>query len=191
MTSAVDIFVHSDQQLFLLLNGENMPWLDTIMCWVTFKYTWIPLYGILLFLTIKSEKRRSVAIIVTILAAVVLADKVTSGIMKPYFHRLRPCYEPVLNGLVHNIGGCGGMYGFASAHAATSFSLAIVWFQLTKDKIRYIGWLFAWAAFYSYSRVYVGVHYPGDIFIGALVGLMVGWICIQLYLIFLKKYYPN
>ena len=191
MTSAVDIFVHSDQQLFLLLNGENVPWLDTIMYWVTFKYTWIPLYGVLLFLTIKSEKRRSVAIIVAILAAVVLADKVTSGIMKPYFHRLRPCHEPVLNGLVHNIGGCGGMYGFASAHAATSFSLAIVWFQLTRDKIRYIGWLFAWAAFYSYSRVYVGVHYPGDIFVGALVGLIVGWICIQLYLIFLKKYYPN
>jgi len=191
MTSAIDILIHGDQDLFLWLNGKNTPWLDSIMYWITFKYTWIPMYAILLFFTIRSEKTRSIAIIVTVLAAVILADKVTSGIMKPYFSRFRPCYEPVLKGLVHNVGGCGGLYGFASAHAATSFSLAIVWFQLTKDKINNMGWLFAWAAFYSYSRVYVGVHYPGDIFVGALVGLIVGWICIKLYLIFLKKYYPN
>lgn len=111
--------------------------------------------------------------------------------MKPYFARFRPCHEPALKDLVHNVGGCGGLYGFASAHASTSFSLAIVWFQLTKDKINNMGWLFVWAAIYAYSRIYVGVHYPTDIFVGALVGLIVGWICVQLYLIFLKKYYPN
>ena len=191
MTSAIDILIHGDQDLFLFFNGKNTPLIDSIMYWVTFKYTWIPLYMVLLFFTIKTEKTRSVAIVITVLAAVILADKVTSGIMKPYFMRFRPCYEPALNGLVHNVGGCGGLYGFASAHAATSFSLAIVWFQLTKDKINNMGWLFAWATIYSYSRVYVGVHYPGDILVGALIGLIVGWICIKLYLIFLKKYYPN
>jgi undecaprenyl-diphosphatase len=191
MTSAIDIFVHGDQQLFLWLNGKNAPWLDNIMEWVTFKYTWIPMYLVLLFITIKAEKKKAAAIIVTILVAVILSDKVVSGVMKPYFGRFRPCHEPLLAGLVHNVGGCGGMFGFASAHAATSFSLAIAWFQLTKNKIAHIGWLFVWAAIYSYSRVYVGVHYPGDILVGAVVGLLVGWVCIQLYLIFLKKYYPN
>ncbi|SEJ32925.1 undecaprenyl-diphosphatase [Dyadobacter koreensis] len=191
MTTAIDIVIHGDQDLFLWLNGKHTPWIDTIMCWGTFKFTWIPMYIVLLFLTVRAEKFRSIAIIATVLAAVILADKVTSGLMKPYFMRFRPCHEPLLSGLVHNVGGCGGLYGFASAHAATSFSLAIVWFQLTKNKINNMGWLFAWAAFYSYSRVYVGVHYPGDILVGALVGLIVGWICVQLYLIFLKKYYPN
>ena len=191
MTSAVDILVHSDQDLFLFLNGENTPWLDTVMYWVTYKFTWIPLYLVLLFLTVKAEKKRAIAIIVTVLAAVILSDKIVSGFMKPYFARFRPCHEPLLEGLVHNVGGCGGSFGFASAHAATSFALAFVWFQLTKNKINNIGWLFAWAAIYSYSRVYVGVHYPGDIFVGAVVGLLTGWICVQLYLIFLKKYYPN
>ena len=191
MISAIDSIVHADQQLFLWLNGKNTPWLDSIMFWVTFKFTWIPMYLALLIITIKAEKKRAIAIVVTVLVAVILSDKVVSGIMKPYFERFRPCHEPLLAGLVHNVGGCGGLYGFASAHAATSFSLAIVWFQLTKDKINNMGWLLAWAAFYSYSRVYVGVHYPGDIFVGALVGLLTGWICIQLYLIFLKKYYPN
>ncbi|MCF2443847.1 phosphatase PAP2 family protein [Dyadobacter sp. CY345] len=191
MTSTIDIIVHGDQELFLWLNGKNTPLLDSIMYWITFKYTWIPMYAILLFLTVKAEKTRSIAIIITVLAAVILADKLTSGVMKPYFARFRPCHEPALKDLVHNVGGCGGLYGFASAHASTSFSLAIVWFQLTKDKINNMGWLFVWAAIYAYSRVYVGVHYPSDIFVGAVVGLIIGWICIQLYLIFLKKYYPN
>jgi undecaprenyl-diphosphatase len=191
MTAWIDTLVHADQQLFLWLNGKHVPWIDSMMYWITFKYTWIPMYLALLIITIRAEKKQTIAIVVTVLAAVILSDKVVSSGMKPYFARFRPCHEPLLAGLVHNVGGCGGLFGFASAHAATSFSLALVWYRLVRDKINYMGWLFAWAALYSYSRVYVGVHYPGDIFIGALAGLLVGWICIQLYLIFLKKYYPN
>lgn len=191
MTLSIDTIVHYDQSLFLWLNGKNAPWLDTIMYWVTYKFTWIPLYLALLLITIKKEQKKSIGIVVTILAAVILSDKFVSAGMKPYFARFRPCHEPALQDLVHTVGGCGGMYGFASAHAATSFALALVWFQLTKDKINNMGWLFAWAALYAYSRVYVGVHYPGDILVGALAGLLTGWICIRLYLIFLKKYYPN
>ena len=191
MTDLIDTLVHADQQLFLWFNGKHVPWMDSIMYWITFKFTWIPLYLVLLILTIKADKKRAFAIVITVLLAVILADKVVSSGMKPYFARFRPCHEPLLAGLVHNVGGCGGLFGFASAHAATSFSLALVWYRLIKDKVNHMGWLFGWAALYSYSRVYVGVHYPGDIFIGALAGLLVGWICIQLYLIFLKKYYPN
>jgi undecaprenyl-diphosphatase len=191
MTAWIDTLVYADQQLFLWLNGKHVPWIDSMMYWITFKYTWIPMYLALLIITIRAEKKQTIAIVVTVLAAVILSDKVVSSGMKPYFARFRPCHEPLLAGLVHNVGGCGGLFGFASAHAATSFSLALVWYRLVRDKINYMGWLFAWAALYSYSRVYVGVHYPGDIFIGALAGLLVGWICIQLYLIFLKKYYPN
>lgn len=191
MMTVIDSIVHADQELFLWFNGKNTPWLDSIMYWITFKFTWIPMYLALLITTIKAEKKQTIAIVVTILLAVILSDKVVSSGMKPYFARFRPCHEPLLAGLVHNVGGCGGLFGFASAHAATSFSLAIVWYQLVKNKVKHMGWLFAWAAIYSYSRVYVGVHYPGDIFIGAMVGLLVGWMCIQLYLIFLKKYYPN
>jgi undecaprenyl-diphosphatase len=191
MMTVIDSIVHADQQLFLWFNGKHVPWVDSLMFWITFKFTWIPMYLALLIITIKAEKKQTIAIVVTILLAVILSDKVVSSGMKPYFGRFRPCHEPLLAGLVHTVGGCGGLFGFASAHAATSFSLAIVWYQLVKDKIKHMGWLFAWAALYSYSRVYVGAHYPGDIFIGALAGLLVGWMCIQLYLIFLKKYYPN
>ena len=191
MTSVVDTLVHYDQQLFLWLNGIHTPWADVLMFWVTYKFTWIPLYIILIALTIKAEGKKSLAIIITVLVAVAIADKITSGIMKPYFARLRPCNEPVLAGLIHEVSGCGGLFGFASSHASTSFALAVVWFTLLKNKISYMWFILAWAGLYSYSRVYVGVHYPGDILVGAFVGIAAAWVCIQLYFIFLAKYYSN
>jgi len=191
MTSVVDTLIHYDQQLFLWLNGIHAPWADVLMYWITYKFTWIPLYIILIALTIKAEGKKSLAIIITVLVAVAIADKITSGIMKPYFARLRPCNEPVLAGFIHEVSGCGGLFGFASSHASTSFALAVVWFTLLKNKISYMWFILAWAGLYSYSRVYVGVHYPGDILVGAFVGIAAAWVCIQLYFIFLAKYYSN
>ena len=191
MTETINSLVHFDQELFLRLNGAHVPWLDNIMYWVTYKFTWIPMYLVLILLTVKAEGKKSIAIIVTVLVAVIIADKITSGLMKPYFARYRPCHEPLLAGLVHEVNGCGGSFGFASSHASTSFAVAMVWFTLLKDKVKYMWVLLAWAALYSYSRVYVGAHYPGDILVGALVGILTALICIRLYFIFLIKYYRN
>jgi undecaprenyl-diphosphatase len=191
MTQTVDTLIQYDQELFLWLNGMHTPWVDTLMYWITYKVTWIPMYLVLVLLTVKAEGKRSLAILVTVLVAVVLADKITSGLMKPYFLRYRPCHEPVLAGLVHEVSGCGGSYGFASSHASTSFAVAVVWFTLLKDKVKYMWLLLLWAVIYSYSRVYVGVHYPGDIIVGAMIGALVAGICNRLYFIFLAKYYRN
>lgn len=191
MTDTVNTLVQYDQELFLWLNGIHTPWVDTLMYWITYKFTWIPMYLVLIFLTVKAEGKKSIAILVTVLVAVLLADKVTSGIMKPYFERFRPCHEPSLAGLVHEVAGCGGSFGFASSHASTSFALATVWFVLLKDKVKFMWLIVAWAGLYSYSRVYVGVHYPGDILVGALVGILTAQLCIRLYFTFLTKYYSN
>lgn len=191
MTSTYDLLVHTDQDLFLWLNGMHNTVMDHIMYWVTFKFTWIPLYILLIALTIRTEKRQSWTILLSVIVAVVVADKITSGIMKPYFMRLRPCHDPELNGLLHGVGDCGGLYGFASSHASTSFALAISWYLLLKNKVRYMGWLLVWAAVYAYSRVYVGVHYPGDIVVGALIGLLTGIGTVSLHNTFIKKYYHN
>ena len=188
MTETIDTLIHSDQELFLALNGMHYPWLDTVMYWITFKYTWVPMYLILIFFSIKPGVKKGFGIILTVIIAVAIADKITSGLMKPYFIRYRPCHDPDLKSLVHQVTGCGGLYGFASSHASTSFAVAITWFALLRSSVPYIGLLFVWAAIYSYSRVYVGVHYPADIFVGAIVGLVTGWVCIQGYYFFLRKY---
>jgi undecaprenyl-diphosphatase len=191
MTETLNSLISNDQELFLWLNGLHAPWADTLMFWITYKVTWIPMYAVLVMITARATGRQSIAILVTVIAAVVLADQVTSGLMKPYFARFRPCHEPLLAGLVHEVGNCGGSFGFASSHASTSFALATVWFVLLKNKVKHMWLLLLWPCLYSYSRVYVGVHYPGDIMVGAMVGVTAGLICIRLHNTFIEKYYHN
>jgi len=189
MTESIDMLINADQDLFLWLNGHHTPLLDSLMYWITFKYTWIPMYILLIALHLKKDWRKSWPELLVVLLAVAVADKITSGLMKPYFLRFRPCHDPELQGLVHQVTGCGGLYGFASSHASTSFAVAMTWFAFLRTKISYAWLLFVWAAIYSYSRVYVGVHYPADIVIGSLIGLAVGWLCLKLYQTFLTRYY--
>jgi undecaprenyl-diphosphatase len=93
--------------------------------------------------------------------------------MKPGFERLRPCQNPNLKEWIHLVGGCGGMYGFASSHAANSFALACCLIKIYSSK-RWLFWsILIWAIIVSYSRIYVGVHYPGDVITGALIGIFI------------------
>jgi undecaprenyl-diphosphatase len=191
MTETIDALIRQDQQFFLWLNGMHSPLMDTLMYWITYKYTWIPMYLVLVTLTLREDRKKGLFKLLIVLIAVIVADKITSGLMKPYYMRFRPCHEPALQGLVHRVTDCGGLYGFASSHASTSFAVAVTWFVMLRNSVRYIGLIFVWAAIYSYSRVYVGVHYPGDILIGAFVGLASGWAAICLNNTFLKRYYLN
>lgn len=192
MTDTIHSIVRADQELFLWLNGLHTPWLDTLMYWITFKYTWIPLYILLITLTVRAEGwKKGGWVVLTVILAVVAADKITSGFMKPYFVRLRPCHDPTINTVMHHVTDCGGLYGFASSHASTSFALAVAWFGLLRNKVPQMAFLFVWALVYAYSRIYVGVHYPLDILVGGLVGALAGFCFVQLYYIFLKRYYLN
>ncbi|QRQ99962.1 phosphatase PAP2 family protein [Dyadobacter sandarakinus] len=191
MTGLVEDIIRGDQDLFLWLNGQHTPWVDSLMYWITFKYTWIPLYLLLITITFMKENRRGFGIMLTVLAAVIIADQITSGFMKPYFIRFRPCHDPALRSMVHTVAGCGGLYGFASSHASTSFAVASSWFFLLRKRVPYLWLLFVWAGFYSYSRIYVGVHYPADVLIGALIGMLAGGCCSALYATFLSKYTRN
>jgi len=165
-----------DEQLFLFLNSQHQDWLDPWMNLVTEKYTWIPLYAFFLYLIIRHYKKRSVWVLTGIGLAILIADQTASGLMKPFFERLRPCHDPDMEGLVFNYGGCGGMYGFVSSHAANTFALALYLNLAFRNRLKGFGWLFLWATLVSFTRIYLGVHYPLDIFIGALVGILSGWL---------------
>jgi undecaprenyl-diphosphatase len=112
-------------------------------------------------------------ILTAVALSVALADQFTSNLMKPYFGRLRPCYNPDLQGMVHIVRGCGGQYGFASSHASTTFALATSLWLFTRNAFRYVWIMFGWAALVSYSRIYVGVHYPVDLMVGAFAGMLI------------------
>ena len=164
-----------DEQLFLYLNGYHQDWLDPIVYTLTGKLIWIPLYAFFIYLIIKHFKKGSVWILAGIGLAILMADQTASGFMKPFFERLRPCHDPRFEGLMYNYGGCGGMYGFVSSHAANTFALAIYLNLAFRHHLKGFWWLYVWAGIISYTRVYLGVHYPLDIIVGALVGLLSGW----------------
>lgn len=176
-----------DQQLFLALNGLNSPVSDFLFSWITYKYTWGPLYLLVFYLVYRAYGKQGVVMVVLSLVALVLADYVASGIMKPYFARFRPCHDPVIGSLVHNVVGCGGQFGFTSSHASTSFALATALYLFTNERLPWMKWMFAWAAVYAYSRVAVGVHYPGDILFGALVGILSALLIVRIYFYFRKS----
>lgn len=178
-----------DQELFLYLNDLHVPVLDQIMMLVSNKYFWIPFYlGLIIYLVYR-YRRQSMPMLGMAIAAVGAADYVASGLFKPYFARLRPCHDPDISALVNIVDGCGGQFGFMSSHASTSFALAAFFNMILSDRYTvFKAVLLVWAFVVSFSRIYLGVHYPGDIIGGALLGSFAAYVSALGYQILLNKY---
>jgi undecaprenyl-diphosphatase len=179
-----------DEQLFLQLNALRADWLDPVMLAMTGTVIWVPLYILIVYFVFKDYKMKAFWILAGFGLAILLADQFTSAFMKPYFERLRPCHDERWIGQLNNYSGCGGLYGFASSHSSNAFAVASYFTLAFMGRRNAFAWLFLWAAVHAYTRVYLGVHYPGDIIVGGLVGLIAGLIC-WILANFLKNYYTK
>lgn len=164
-----------DRQIFIFLNSRNSPFWDDFMYVMSMKLVWVPLYLAILIYLIYKYKRRFLLVLPFLILAVALSDQV-SVLIKNSVERLRPCHDPCLGSLVHIVRGhCGGLYGFVSSHASNSFNVAVLSLLLV-DRRWYTITILVWASAVSYSRIYIGVHYPGDVLAGAVLGCLIGWL---------------
>lgn len=165
-----------DSDLFLFLNGLHVDWLDKVMTLLTDMWIWLPLYLLLIYWTVKQYGKRCWWVFLAVGLVVLCSDQISSHLFKPLFHRLRPCFNKDFEGIIHLPKGlAGGRFGFTSSHAANTFAIAAF---VTPVLSKYRPWqaiaLFLWAIISSYSRIYIGYHYPGDIVVGSILGIIVG-----------------
>ena len=181
----VEWLLQLDRTLFLFLNGIHHPFVDPVMIFISGKFTWLPFYAVLIFIIIKKFQWEAIRILLFVAILISLSDQISVQAFKLVFQRLRPCHETDLQPLIHLAkGSCGGSFGFVSSHAANSFALATFLFFLFKPYFHKAALVFfSWAGVVSYSRIYLGVHYPGDIIAGALLGILIGFVVWKLYLL--------
>lgn len=165
-----------DKSWLLALNGLHHPVLDFIMYWTSEKFIWIPLYAFLIWQIIRKYKRKSWMVLLAVAVLITLTDQV-SFFFKNYLMRPRPTHDPEIGHLVHIVNNYrGGNFGYFSGHASSSFAAAVFAIRMLDYRWRLPAvLLLAWAVLVSYSRIYLGVHYPFDVLTGAVFGSLLAW----------------
>jgi membrane-associated phospholipid phosphatase len=137
--------------------------------------TWIPVYIFVLYWILKNDRKAAFRFVLLSLIIVGITDLTAASFIKPWVGRWRPCYDPDTMGYLRDLIGCGGLFSFPSNHATNHFCLAVFWFGAVNHiKGHRWYWLFVWAALVCYGQVYVGKHFPLDVFAGAIYGSMIG-----------------
>lgn len=179
-----------DTQIFLFFNGFHNGFWDYFMLLYSDRFVWIPFYASFLFVMIKNFPWRVVVSTLIVIALIItFCDQTASGLLKPLVGRLRPSnVDNPISPLVHIVQGYrGGAHGFPSSHAANSWSMAFfAMYLVRRNKLTLF--LSLWALITCYSRMYLGVHYFGDVLVGTIIGFAYATICYYLFRYFLKQH---
>ena len=171
-----------DKQVMLALNGSDSLYMDGVMKIYTSTSVWIPVALVLLFIVLKNNRpRTAILTILAVVLTIVATDQVSSHLIKPLVARLRPCNDPTIMHLIDTVNGYrSGGYSFTSSHACNSFGIFAIVSLIIRNRALSLS-LLLWASINSYSRIYLGVHFPGDILCGAIIGTTIGSMVYLLY----------
>jgi membrane-associated phospholipid phosphatase len=182
-----------DKQIFILINVKGaVPFLDGFFKLLRTDTTWIPLYAFFLYWLIRYARPFALPFIALTIVCFGLADFISAGILKSHFGRERPCFNPELQPVIRSLVNCGGRFSMPSTHAANHFALSTFWFSaifLMQGKKWW--WLWIWAFLVGYAQIYVGKHYPFDILVGAVLGVIIGLILIVIFSKWMRKDLPR
>jgi undecaprenyl-diphosphatase len=164
-----------DEKAFLFLNAHHSAFFDQVMWLLSDKFFWVPLYLWFLWILYKQYPRHYWTVILSVILLIVISDQLCN-LSKESFMRFRPSQDPRIGAMAHIVRGYrGGMYGFYSGHSSNAFAIAIFIITVASRNRKYvIPVALLYAILTAYSRVYLGVHYPGDILTGAIIGVLLG-----------------
>ena len=163
-----------DTEVLLAINGLHGTFQDAFWWLISAKWASVLLVLAFVWILLHQNRRHALLTVAMLVLAFVLADQISSGLIKHLVERLRPSQDPSLDNMIHIVNNYrGGKFGFVSSHAANSFAAATLIVLIMRHRLVTIS-LLTWAMLQCYSRVYLGVHYPGDILGGMVVGILVG-----------------
>ncbi len=172
-----------DKACLLFFNGSGSFFVDKLATTLTQGYWWIPFYITLLLMVVKnSSKFIQIALVIGCVSlCVVLSAGITDGVVKPLVGRLRPISDWALKGCVKKIDGYSAEgYSFFSAHAANTMSITMFFSLMIKNKML-ASCMFVWVIINCWTRLYLGVHYPSDILVGLIWGVVCGIVSYTIY----------
>ncbi len=190
----MEVIKQLDQSFFLFLNELHNNFWDKAMFLFSSREIWIPFYALIIYVIVKTYKKNSIYILLLIGLSIAVSDQF-SGLIKNTVERLRPSNDPAISNLVHIVNDYrGGTFGFFSSHASNSFTIAVIASMLFKKRMFTLA-MFVWAIIVSYTRIYLGLHYPGDILTGWIWGALIGygfyWLMILLQQRYFKSTFPD
>ena len=178
--------IHLDKELLVFLNGLGSPSYDGLWLGITKQLYWTPIFLLIFYFLQKKLGWKKFAYYILFTTLLILVCDQTTNLFKWYFHRLRPCNDEEINGIIRIVKS-SKTFSFFSGHAANSMATAVFGFMILKKYYKHSYLLFLFPLIFAYSRIYLGLHFPSDILTGYVFGAAFGFICYKLYQKYILK----